>query len=319
MGFVKIIAKGTLIYLKNFFSLTKVMLFPIFGQLIGILLILLPSYFFSQNITRFMLPENIAKNFVLILLGLIVIILPGFFVFAKAFWEYMTAMVALNSSIGNIVAAGKLKDYAILNQCVKLRTKDYIVLLSLLTLIILGGLLLPLSIFSLSLLNTVDTAFLTTAFMIIELFMVFILLIISVYLSLAFQVFAFETISPVETIKRSWSLVRSSFWKTFFTGCAVMLVTGILIPSVFQSFAGKGLFLNAIVLPVQTYMASFSNLIDAFRTTQIGFYLLGTLTEYDIAKNLVLLIIGALVSGLILPLGSAYYTLLYYDLSSKES
>ncbi len=316
---IKIVAKGTLIYLKNIFTLTKIMLFPVFGQLLGILLILSPSYFFSQNITKFVPPENIAQNLVLIILGLIVLILPGFFVFTKAFWEYMTAMAALNSSIGNIMAEGKLKDYAILNQCIKLRTKEYILVLLYLTLIVLGGLLLPFSIYLLKFLNSVDTAFLTSAFSVIELFMIFILLIVSVYLSLSFQVFAFENISPVQTIKKSWTLVKTSFWKTFFTGIAVILLTGILIPSLFQGLFSKAQFISYAVRPIEIYLASFSNIIDIFRRTDAGYYILGTMTNYDIAKTFLLLVIGGVVSGLLLPLGSAYYTLLYYDLSSKES
>lgn len=319
MGFFKIIAKGTFIYIRNIISLTKIMLFPVFGQLLGVLLILLPSYLFSQNITKFMPPENIAQNLVLIILGLIVLILPGFFVFTKSFWEYMTAMAALNSSIGNIMAEGKLKDYAILNQCIKLRTKEYIIVLLYLTLIILGGILLPFSVYLLKFLNSVDTAFLTSAFALSELFMVFILLIVSVYLSLSFQVFAFENISPVQTVKKSWGLVKTSFWKTFFIGCAVILITGILIPSLFQGMLAKMQFINYAVMPIQTYMASFSNIIDIFRRTDAGYYLIGTMTDYDLAKTFLLMVIGGLISGLLLPLGSAYYTLLYYDLSSKES
>jgi len=74
-----------------------------------------------------------------------------------------------------------------------------------------------------------------------------------------------------------------------------------------------------LTLPIQTYMASFSNIIDIFRRTDAGYYLIGTMTDYDLAKTFLLMVIGGLISGLLLPLGSAYYTLLYYDLSSKES
>ena len=36
------------------------------------------------------------------------------------------------------------------------------------------------------------------------------------YLSLSFQVFAFENISAENVIKRSWSLVEGNFWRYFF-------------------------------------------------------------------------------------------------------
>ncbi|MFA6989446.1 MAG: hypothetical protein WC197_05190, partial [Candidatus Gastranaerophilaceae bacterium] len=46
----ELLYNGIKLYFKNFMSLTECMLFPVFGQLIGIVLILIPVYFYSQNI-----------------------------------------------------------------------------------------------------------------------------------------------------------------------------------------------------------------------------------------------------------------------------
>jgi len=142
-----IIIEGTLIYLKNFIPLSRAMLFPIFGQLMGVILIFLPVYLLMENIHRKFSTEVISNNIILVLLALIILIIPGFFVFIKAFWEFTIAMVSLNSMVEEIVKIGPIKDFTVHNHLIKLRSKDYIILLLILALLWLIGLLLPGAIF----------------------------------------------------------------------------------------------------------------------------------------------------------------------------
>lgn len=306
-GVFKIIFNSILIYLKNFAPLSKVMLFPVFGQLIGIALILYPTFWLSENFTGALENNFINNNIALLFMGLLLMIIPGFILFFKAFWEYLVVMVSLNSMIAEIKKQGSLKSFKTYNQIVKLRSGSYIVLISLLSLIWLIGLSLPVIIAPKSLLGSGTLAdWLLLAGL--ELIAVFIIGIISIYLSLSYQVFAFENLSPLNTFKKSWRLVEGNFWRTFIVGCIMVAITGLLAPGIFQA-----LIANTPLMPftvslfrpfVEILGANFINKPDMV---------------YEISKNAASIAIATIVTAFMLPLGSAFYTLLYFDIVNRKT
>lgn len=325
MNIFQIIFKGILIYFKNIIPLSKAMLFPVFGQLIGIILILYPSYLFSQNLTGKISGQEIINNIILIFLGLIILILPGFFIFTKAFWEYMIAMAATNSMISSIIKQGRLKDINTHKQVIKLRSKEYIILLSILSLIWLIGLTLPVCII---LFKNPKNSAVILEFLSVEIISTMILSIATIYLSLSYQVFAFENISPVNVIKKSWNLVEGNFWRTFILGSTVFILTGIIIPKIFQAIFANTVLVTYFAHPVNIYINSIiggaeniQKLSDIAKTVPLPFKINpAEINTYiiDISKSTVLLISGFIAAGLVLPLGSACYTLLYFDIINKK-
>ena len=316
MNIFEIFLKGIQIYLKNFIPLTKVMLFPVLGQIFGIIWIIFTAFYLSQNIAKSFTPEVLTNNIIFIFFILIVAILPGFFVFTKAFWEYMIAMVSLNSMVSNIIKQGQLKDAHVHSRLVKVKSKEFIGLLLFLSLIWLFGLMLPAVVFF------IQSPFVGIMFAGLELIALMILTIISIYLSISYQVFAFENLSVINIVKRSWNLVEGNFWRTFFLGFVVVLLTNMLIPSIFQTVADKISLTTFMVQPLQPYAVNLSGnpvYLNLISSGIMGQKLLPTAFSYLIIKFITQAILGGIVTAFLLPLGSACYTLLYLDIVDRKS
>jgi len=315
MNIFQVIFRGIVIYLKNFIPLSKVMLFPVFGQIFGIAWILFAAFYLSHNMAKSFTPEAFTNNLLFIFLILIVATLPGFFIFTKAFWEYMVAMVSLNSMVSNIIKQGHLKDIQVHNHLVKVKSREYIGLLLFLSLIWLAGLMLP------SLIFFVQSPFVSIMFIGLELIAFMILTIVSIYLSISYQVFAFENLSVINTVKRSWNLVEGNFWKTFFLGFVVFLLTSFLIPKIFLTMADKTSLTTIMIQPLQPYAANLSSnpiYLNIISSGLIGQKVLPTAFSYQVVKFIVLSILGGIITSFILPLGSACYTLLYLDIIDRK-
>lgn len=324
MNIFQIILNGFLLYIKNIVPLSKVMLFPVFGQLLGVLLILTPSYYFSKYITSIFPGESLVNNIGVIYFLLIASTLPGFFVFTKAFWEFMIAMPATSSMIGNYFKQGSVKDPKVHTQLIKARSKDYIVLLTILTLIWLIGLLAPLVLLVFR--TMLDPIIFTAGFIGLELLVIFLITLASIYLSLSFQVFALENISPLNTIKKSWKLVEGNFWRTLFLGLLLTLITGTLVPELFKLLLERTSVISYLVKPIQEYTALIVGDSTAFSKTISSFNFNGTPVfasmmnpVYDISRMVFIMTLNSIIAGLMLPLGSAFYTLLYFDINSRKN
>ena len=211
-----IIIKGVKIYLNNFIPFSRAMLFPVFGQLIGVILIFIPVFLLMDNIHHIFSAEIISNNIILILLILILLLVPGFFVFIKAFWEFTILFISLNSMAEEIMRKGYIKDFAAHNHLMKLRSKEYIILLLILAMIWLIGLLLPFGLFFVQAILILPGMITASLFILLEIINIFILCIISNYLSLCFQIFTFEHISPLSIIKKSFNFIEGNFFRAFF-------------------------------------------------------------------------------------------------------
>ena len=213
---------GVIIYLKNFLPLSRAMLFPVFGQIIGIILILGPVYFYRQNYLLTLSLEELQKNLTFILLGLILMVVPGFVIFLKAFWDYMVVMVSLNTMISDIVEKKPAVSFKIHKDAVKLRSKDYLILLFILMGIWFLLLLVPF-VLMIPAMKIFGQMFAIAVFVVSLLANLGMLAIISVYLCLCFQIFAFESISPINIMGKLVHFCFIQFAYNLDINCAIAI------------------------------------------------------------------------------------------------
>ncbi len=316
-----IILKSFFIYIKNFIPLTRAMLFPIFGQIIGIILILGPTYFITEYVHQNISHPDIVRNFWFIMLGIIVIVIPGFFVFVKAFWELLVVTVSLNLMVLELIKSGKLKNYATYNNVVKLRTKDYIILLLFLSLI---WVVLPLMPFLLALLEYnagIDPMVVLGSLLILSSVTFVLLCVISVYLSLSYQVFAFEELSAAETLKKSCSIVNNNFFRTLILSIILGIVTGMILPMIMEEAVIKLNIIEWLALPFKAFLQKLVNAPN-FITDYISQMTQGSFKlkdNIDITANMAFLTtLKMIITLLFLPLGSCVYSMLYFDILSRK-
>lgn len=212
------------LYFSNFGKFTKYMTFPVLGQILGLTLSLLLSYFYAIKMPIVIEKFPNLANFELLLIIAILVLLPGLAIFMKAFWEYLVAYGALNSMFENMVKSGKVYDFDAHTDLIKRRTIPFI------------GLWLLFSIFSL--LAIVPFFWIPCA-------------VFTVYFVLIFQVFTFEpTLSPISCVKKSLSLIKGHFASTFMLFSLVGALTYVLIPqiitTIFESIKIVELLSNTI-------------------------------------------------------------------------
>lgn len=219
------------LYFSNFSKFMKYMTFPVLGQIGGLLLVFLITYFYTQN-----MPPLIEKfpnlSNVPLLIGIsFVITLPGLAIFGKAFWEYLVAYGAVNSMYENMQKSGKVYDFEAHTELIKRRALLFI------------GLWALFGVFQL--------------IAICPLFWV-VCGILTVYFVLVFQVFTFEPeLSPVGCVKKSLYLIKGHFSQTFVLMAFAGLLTYLFIPQLFIKLfelAGINELLANALMPVITQL-----------------------------------------------------------------
>ncbi len=307
----QIFLKGLMIYLTGILPFSRVMLFPVFGQVLGIILILGPVYFYRVNFIEKLPVEQLQENIIFIFLGLILIVIPGFIIFLKAFWEYMIAMVSLNTMAAGILEKSGMGNFKAHNNAVKARSKDYIILLFILMGVWLILMLVPFIVLALGF-GFLNKVFSMMLFGLSIVVCSIILAVISVYLCLSFQVFAFEHISPVGVIKKSFSMIDKNFWRAVVLGVILSVLTGGIAPYALQLLVKNSPALGYLAAPFDSYLAILAD-------NPIVATVIDKLEPYipDIAGELALSTAGTLLTAFVLPLGSTCFTLLYLDINNK--
>jgi len=313
-----IIGNGTRLYIQNLFILSSPVVLPVLGMFLGMFLMIMPVYLLPQNYSIW--AENIPflREFYIGLIIIILSIIPGLIVFKLAFWNYMLKIVSLNSMVGDILRNKVIKHHTQYTKVIALRTKDYLLMLTIWVLLILMGLALPFSLF----LFDVEQTLLPYLLCGFEFIAAFLLCILSVYLSLSFQVFAFETsFGPMQTLEESFKLVLNNFWRIITLLFALVVITNIMVPQLFVSIADVLMIKSVIAKPFQFVLENLFNNYPHLSEALSQYHLFSFESDakfiLETSKMFSISIISSVISLLMLPLGACYYTLFYFDAKKR--
>ena len=278
-----VLAEGIRIYFTNIDKFLTYMLFPVFGQLIGILLSFGLSLGFANQIVARV--ENPWVAFLLVLL----LAIPGLLVFVKAFWDYMVAYVALNSMTEGAISTGKVYDFQSHNEVATRRTWAFVLLL-----------------LAVGVLSSIGSS----------IFFIIPASVLWIYFIIVFQVFTFEPDLKIhEYFKRSFLLVREHWFRT----CVLMLVLAFF--SIFIITQGISVvfdYLNLTNKICMLFDPISSALPIAFINEILTLFKLPIITTEMISEKLYFSILYAIIMGLTLPIRSICWTLWYMNLSEVE-
>lgn len=278
-----ILWEGIKIYFSNIDKFLLYMLFPVFGQVIGIALSFGLSLGFADKVVQK------ADSPAVALLMILLLAIPGLLIFAKAFWDYMVAYVALNSMTEGAVTTGKVYDLASHNEVATQRGWKYVGFLIILSVLMSLG---------------------SSIFFIIPGFVLWI------YFILVFQIFTFEPdLSITDIFKRSFLLVKGNWARTFI----LMAVLGffsmyILTEGITVVFD----YLN-LTASASSIFNFISNLIPLDLVNKILVHAnQPIITNEMISKTIFVSVLGMIISGLTLPIRSICWSLWYKNLSDVK-
>ena len=276
------------IYALNLHKFLLYMAFPVLGTLLGLGLIFGLTYWFSSNISHFIVKYPALENISTFMLVITLLVLPGLLILLKAFWDYLVAYGALNSMAEGALTTGRVYDFPAHNAVVKPRTLTYVMLW------ILFG---------------IFTVFAT--------FPLFWVLggIFFVYFILIFQVFTFdENISAISCFRESLNLIKGKFART----AVLLIIQGLILFLVYQ-----GLTVLFEVLRLNELMNGMFSIwamglpLDEINTVYQKFNML--ITPDMISQYIIANITGFIALGFTLPLRSISWTLWYKNIQNKSS
>ena len=106
------------------------MTFPVIGQVLGIIIIFVSSYFLSYNFEVIKYRYPIFQNIQFTFLTLTLITLPGFLIFIKAFYDYLIAIGAICSMSINLKAKdGTISNMKTHNEIILHHITSYLILI----------------------------------------------------------------------------------------------------------------------------------------------------------------------------------------------
>lgn len=289
----KIFFDGLKYYFMNFEKFFKYMAFPIFGQIIGIALIFAASFVFTLHVSTLTTKSPIFDNIPVVFLMLGLLTLPGFFIFCKAFWEYLVAMAALNSMASTLIEGGKLEDLGLHAELIKRRSLSYVFFLLIISAIY--------SFLSFPLLWGL-------------------LLIVFVFLALAFQVFALEEErSAINATITAINYIKGNFTKTALLLIILAIFTYWLVPGLICWGFETGNLTGFFSYPVEQYIKLLPlnelNALISQNPLPVGHF---ELKSYEIAKFIVSSVVATVVVAFALPLRSICCTILYKDINKRN-
>ena len=278
-----VLAEGIKIYFTNIDKFLTYMLFPVFGQLIGILLSFGLSLGFGNQIVARVDHPWIA--FLLVLL----LAIPGLLVFVKAFWDYMVAYIALNSMTEGAISTGKVYDFQSHNEVATRRTWAFVLLL-----------------LAVGILSSIGSS----------IFFIIPASIIWIYFILVFQIFTFEPDLKIhEHFQRSFLLIKGHWFRT----CALMLILAFF--SIFIITQGVSVVFDYLNLSNKICMLFdpiSSELPIALTNELLTLLKQPIITTKMISEMFYYSILSAIIMGLTLPIRSICWTLWYMNLTDLE-
>ncbi|MCR4880733.1 MAG: hypothetical protein K6A44_02115 [bacterium] len=314
-----IIGNGIKLYVQNFLTLSAHVFAPVIGMLVGFVMMFIPIYLIPKHYLTWAQSLPVLNELYMIIIIAVAALLPGLIVFKIAFWNYLLKMVSLNNMVGDILKKKVLKHHSHYTQIVSLRSKDYFLMLAIWCSIIVMGLILPFSVYLF--VEPPLTPFFLIGF---EFLAVFLLIVLSIYLSLSFQVFAFETsFGPMQSLEESFRLVLNNFWRMVTLMLSLFIITGILIPQIFSFAADICMIKGTIALPVKALMENlFENYPDLYTYLQaLPIFQYESLDKFilETSKSFSFVLIASVISLLMLPMGSSLYTIFYFDAKKRNA
>lgn len=276
-----VLFEGLKIYFSNIDKFILYMLFPVLGQVLGIALCFGLTLGLSDKIAA--KADSISSAMLFILL----LAIPGLLIFAKAFWDYVVAYVALNSMTEGAVTSGKVYDFKSHNEVATRRSFKYIGFLLILSVLMSLG---------------------TSIFFIIPGFVLWI------YLILIFQIFTFEPdLSIWECYKKSFVLVKGDWGRTF----SLMLILAFF--SIFIITQGITVVFDYLNLTksVCSIFDFIGKLLPLYTINHAFSYarLPYNITVEMVSNWIFVTILSCIVAGLTLPIRSICWSLWYKNLS----
>lgn len=285
-----IFTQGVKLYFTNFGSFFKYMAFPVFGQILGIILILLASYFYAANLPKWIVQGGIFDNFSMIFLVLFIITLPGLIVLIKAFWDYLVAFGAVNSMLDNMLKSGRVYDFHAHTELITRRSGSF------------GALWVLIAVMGL-----------------IAFFPLFWVIggILFVYFILVFQVFTFEPDkSPIGCFQKSMTIIKGNFFRTLGLMILVGGLTYWILPELVKFVFGFINLIGFLALPFDAFTNQLP--IDSINKLILQTHLNYQITSLLIAKTMVVSFLSYIVSSLTLPLRCICWALWYKNLNKAE-
>lgn len=275
-----VLAESIKIYFTNIDKFVVYMLFPVFGQFLGIALAFGLSLGFGEKIAQRV--DSVSHALLLIIL----LALPGLLIFAKAFWDFMVAYVALNSMTEGAISTGKVYDFQSHNEVATRRTFKYVMFLA-----------------SVGILS----ALASNVLLMIPGF------ILWIYFILVYQVFTFEQdLGIVDCFKRSFALVRGNWLRTVII-LAILWFFSIHIITLGVSVVFDYLKLTDKICSLFNFV---TNMIPLdFTNKVLTYFHYPIITPDMISKSIFYTILSSIIMGLTLPIRSICWTLWYVNLS----
>ncbi len=286
-----IFGKSLELYFSNFFSLIKYMAFPVLGQIFGILLSLSFAFWYAAKLPEWIVKGGVFDNFSMIFIVLILAVIPGLIIFAKAFWDYLVAYGAINSMTDSMLKSGRIYDFPAHTEMVTRKTFKYIGLWILVSMLLLIGMF-PL-------------------FWIIA-------LILFVYFILIFQVFIYEPDKSIYgCFEKSVKMIKGNFGRTF--GLMLLLVgfCYILLPQIFDYLLKLADVISYMAIPFDVWVQQLP--IEQFNEIMLNSHITFiNLTALGVAKSIVSMLVGTLIIEFTLPLRVICCSLWYKNLYKPE-
>lgn len=280
-----IFAESIGLYFSNFDKFVQYMSFPVLGQIAGLSLVLLITFFYTQNLPNLIEKYPALNNFNALILLSIIITLPGLAIFIKAFWDYLVAYGAINSMLDNMLKSGRVYDFDAHTELVKRRSVPFV------------GLWFLFGIFSI--------------LAICPLFWV-VCGILAIYFVLVFQIFTFEPeLSPAGCVKRSLNLIKGHFASTFMLMAFVGLLTYLFIPQIVIKLFDIGNinnFFANLIMPI----------VNQLPDLNLQIYGLPEISKENIALFTIQTFVAQILIQYTLPLRSILWSMWYRELAKAD-
>ncbi len=291
-NFVWIILAAIRIYSANFLKFCGYMLFPVLGQILGLLLIFCLAGLYAVYLPELMEKYPAFKDPSTMILCIIGIIIPGLLIFMKAFWDYLVAYGALNSVTEGFLTTGRIYDYPAHKATVTRYSVKFI------------GLWLLYSIFWL--VSCIPFFWVVGA-------------VLFIYFILIFQVFSFEPETSVSgCFKRSFQLIKGNVFRTLLIMLVIGTFTHVLFVqgfSVFFDFTKLTQVLSELFQETLVGYIPIDAINDKMLSVNPSFDML---TPVKTANFFVYQIVAFIVIGFTLPLRSITWALWYKALNDEK-